>query len=41
MSDSQHYRTKKEVADKQEEDPISYIKNILIDKKYATEELIK
>jgi pyruvate dehydrogenase E1 component alpha subunit len=41
MSDAQHYRTKKEVADKQEEDPISYIKNILLDKKYATEEQIK
>jgi pyruvate dehydrogenase E1 component alpha subunit len=41
MSDAQHYRTKKEVADKQEEDPISYIKSILLDKKYATEEQIK
>ncbi|MDG1790490.1 MAG: pyruvate dehydrogenase (acetyl-transferring) E1 component subunit alpha [Flavobacteriales bacterium] len=40
MSDAQHYRTKKEVSEKQEEDPISYIKSILLEKKYATEEQI-
>jgi pyruvate dehydrogenase E1 component alpha subunit len=37
MSDAQNYRTKKEVAEKQEEDPITYVKNIILDKKYATQ----
>jgi len=41
MSDAQHYRTKEEVAKKQEEDPILYVKNILLEKKYATEATIK
>ena len=39
MSDAQNYRTKKEVAEKQEEDPITYVKNIILDKKYAEEDL--
>jgi pyruvate dehydrogenase E1 component alpha subunit len=37
MSDAQNYRTKKEVAEKQEEDSITYVKNIILDKKYATQ----
>jgi len=37
MSDAQHYRTKKEVAEKQKEDPITYVKNIILDKKYASQ----
>lgn len=41
MSDAQHYRTKDEVAEYQKIDPITQIKNVLLDKKYATEEEIK
>ena len=37
MSDAQHYRTKEEVAEKQEDDPISYVKKVILDKKYATQ----
>jgi pyruvate dehydrogenase E1 component alpha subunit len=41
MSDAQHYRTKAEVAKKQEEDPISYVLHHLYEKKWATEAEIK
>lgn len=41
MSDAQHYRTKDEVAEYQKIDPITQIKEILLEKKYATEEEIK
>lgn len=41
MSDAQHYRTKDEVAEYQKIDPITQIKDILLEKKYATEEEIK
>lgn len=41
MSDAQHYRTKEEVAKKQEEDPILYVLNHIYDKKWATTKDIK
>ena len=41
MSDAQHYRSKEEVAKKQEEDPILHVLNIIYEKKYATEAEIK
>ncbi|MBZ9788441.1 pyruvate dehydrogenase (acetyl-transferring) E1 component subunit alpha [Psychroflexus sp. CAK57W] len=41
MSDAQKYRTKDEVKEYQEIDPISQVKKILLDKKYASEEDIK
>lgn len=41
MSDAQHYRTKEEVAKKQEEDPILYVLNHLYQKKWATPDDIK
>ncbi len=41
MSDAQHYRTKEEVAKKQDEDPISYVLNTIYKKKYATKADIK
>lgn len=41
MSDAQHYRTKEEVAQKQEEDPISYVLHKIFENKWATEEEIK
>ena len=41
MSDAQHYRTKEEVAAKQEEDPIMHVLNHIYDKKWATEDEIK
>jgi len=41
MSDAQKYRTKDEVEDYQKIDPISQVKKILLDKKYATEDDIK
>ena len=41
MSDAQHYRTKDEVAEYQKIDPITQIKEILLEKEYATEEEIK
>jgi len=37
MSDAQHYRTKDEVEEYKKLDPITQVKNILLDKKYATE----
>ena len=41
MSDAQHYRTKDEVAEYQKIDPITQVKDILLEKGYATEEEIK
>ena len=38
MSDAQHYRTKDEVAEYKKIDPITQIKDIILQKKYATEE---
>ena len=40
MSDAQHYRTKEEVAEYQKIDPIVTVKDILLKKKYATEDEI-
>ncbi len=40
MSDAQKYRTKEEVAEYQKIDPITQVKDILLKKKYATEEEI-
>ncbi len=37
MSDAQHYRTKEEVSEKQKEDPITYVRDIIKKKKYASE----
>ena len=36
MSDAQHYRTKAEVMEKQKEDPITYIRDLITKKKYAS-----
>ena len=41
MSDAQHYRTKEEVQEKQKQDPIFYVKDVIIKKKYATQDEIK
>jgi pyruvate dehydrogenase E1 component alpha subunit len=41
MSDAQHYRTKEEVAKKQEEDPITYVLHQIYKNKWATEAEIK
>lgn len=41
MSDAQHYRTKDEVAEYKKIDPITQVKDIILEKKYATEEDIK
>lgn len=41
MSDAQKYRTKDEVAEYQKIDPISQVKDILLKKKYASEQDIK
>ena len=41
MSDAQHYRTKDEVAEYQKIDPITKVRSIIIDNKYATEDDIK
>ncbi len=41
MSDAQHYRTKDEIAEYQKIDPITQVKDILLEKGYATEEEIK
>lgn len=41
MSDAQHYRTKEEVAQKQEEDPILYVLNKIYENNWATKEDIK
>lgn len=41
MSDAQHYRTKEEVDKMKDEDPISYVLDIIYKKKYATESEIE
>ncbi len=41
MSDAQKYRTKEEVAEYQKIDPISQVKDIIEEKKYASEKEIK
>ncbi len=41
MSDAQHYRTKDEVEEYKKIDPITQVKDVLLEKKYATEEEIK
>jgi pyruvate dehydrogenase E1 component subunit alpha len=41
MSDAQHYRTKAEVEKMKDEDPISYVLDIIYKKKYATESEIE
>ena len=41
MSDPQKYRTKDEVSEYQEKDPITHVKNVLLDNKRMTEEEIK
>lgn len=41
MSDAQHYRTKDEVAKMRDEDPISYVLDIIYKRKYATKAEIK
>jgi pyruvate dehydrogenase E1 component alpha subunit len=41
MSDAQHYRTKEEVKEYQKIDPISQIKELILDKKWASEDDIK
>ena len=40
MSDAQHYRTKEEVERMRDEDPISYVLDIIYKKNYATEDEI-
>ena len=37
MSDAQQYRTKEELSEKQKEDPIKYVRDLITKKKYATE----
>ncbi len=41
MSDAQHYRTKDEVEEYKKIDPITQVKDVILEKKYATEEEIK
>ncbi|MCY3998111.1 MAG: pyruvate dehydrogenase (acetyl-transferring) E1 component subunit alpha [Flavobacteriaceae bacterium] len=41
MSDAQHYRTKKEVEEYKKIDPITQVKDVIIEKKYATEGQLK
>jgi len=41
MSDAQKYRTKEEVEEYQKIDPVNYVKDIILDKKYASEDDIK
>ena len=41
MSDAKKYRTKDEVAEYQKIDPITQVKEIILDKKYATEDEVK
>ncbi|MGB0376047.1 MAG: pyruvate dehydrogenase (acetyl-transferring) E1 component subunit alpha [Flavobacteriaceae bacterium] len=40
MSDAQHYRTKEEVEEYRKIDPISQVKQVILDKKYASEDEI-
>ncbi len=41
MSDAQHYRTKDEVEEYKKIDPITQVRDVILDKKYATEEELK
>ncbi len=41
MSDAQHYRTKDEVEEYKKIDPITQVKDVILEKKYATEEDLK
>ncbi len=41
MSDPAKYRTKEEVAKYKDDDPIKYVKKVILDKKYATEDSLK
>ena len=41
MSDAQHYRTKDEVAEYKKIDPITQVKDVIIESKYATENDLK
>jgi len=41
MSDAQHYRTKDEVKEYQKIDPITQVKNVILENGYASEEDIK
>lgn len=41
MSDAQHYRTKKEVEEYKKIDPITQVKDVIIEKTYATEDQLK
>ena len=41
MSDAQHYRTKEEVEEYKKIDPITKVLDVIMEKKYATEEEIK
>ena len=41
MSDAQHYRTKAEVEEYKKIDPITQVKDVILEKGYATEEEIK
>ncbi len=41
MSDAQHYRTKEEVEEYRKIDPITQVKNIILERGYASEEQIK
>ena len=41
MSDAQHYRTKEEVEEYKKIDPITQVKDVILEKKYATEAELK
>lgn len=41
MSDAQHYRTKDEVEEYKKIDPITKVREVILDKSYATEEELK
>lgn len=41
MSDAQHYRTKKEVEEYKKIDPINKVKELILEKKYATETVLE
>ncbi len=41
MSDAQHYRTKAEVVEKQKEDPIIYVRDVITKNKYASEKQLE
>ena len=41
MSDAQHYRTKDEVEEYKKIDPITQVMDIILEKKYATEDELK